>query len=298
MPVVPAMGKEPSAALRGAFSWIRNAGDALTSVFLPADCRLCEQPLLRSSRLPVCEDCLAAFPRISSEKQCATCGLPLQATPGADGLDDADDDARHPDAPEQPVLSGPTGGTLCGECRSRTFRFDLARSFACYENPLVRAVLLLKFEELEPLADWFADRLAELVRQNPSISQADLVVPVPLHKQRRNERGFNQAELLSKRVARRLKLPHAGVLLVRKKPRPDKHLLTQRERWESVRGAFATHAGSQVDNRRVLLVDDVMTTGATLDACAKALRDAGASEVFGLTVARATGGPRKVSVRY
>jgi predicted amidophosphoribosyltransferase len=74
---------------------------------------------------------------------------------------------------------------------------------------------------------------------------------------------------------------------VRKRPRPDKHLLTSHERWDAVRGAFATHEGSQVDNRRVLLVDDVMTTGATLDACAKALREAGARSVLGLTVARA-----------
>ncbi|HEX4605403.1 MAG TPA: phosphoribosyltransferase family protein, partial [Candidatus Angelobacter sp.] len=79
--------------------------------------------------------------------------------------------------------------------------------------------------------------------------------------------------------------PHQGVLLVRKRPRPEKHLLRSHERWEAVRGAFATRSGSQVDNRRVLLVDDVMTTGATLDACAKALRDA--SSVVGLTVARA-----------
>jgi predicted amidophosphoribosyltransferase len=76
-------------------------------------------------------------------------------------------------------------------------------------------------------------------------------------------------------------------LLMRTKPRPDKHILSLSERWESVRGAFATRPGSQVDNLRVLLIDDVMTTGATLDACAKALRQAGAKSVIGLTVARA-----------
>ncbi len=148
---------------------------------------------------------------------------------------------------------------------------------------------------MEPLADWFADRLAEVVRQNGKALEADLIVPVPLHKIRRRERGFNQAELLSKRLAKRLGLPHQGVLLVRKRPRPDKHLLTSNERWEAVRGAFATRRGSQVDKRRVLLVDDVMTTGATLDACAKALREAGASSVLGLTVARAVLNPQKVS---
>ena len=120
-------------------------------------------------------------------------------------------------------------------------------------------------------------------------------MPVLLHKIRRRERGFNQAELLSKLLAKRMGIPHQGVLLVRKRPRPGKHLVTSNERWEAVRGAFATPAGSQVDNRRVLLVDDVMTTGATLDACAKALREAGASSVHGLTVARAILNPQKVS---
>jgi len=88
-----------------------------------------------------------------------------------------------------------------------------------------------------------------------------------------------------------LKLPHQGVLLVRKRPRPAKLVLTLRERWAAVRGAFEIRPGSQVDNRRVLLLDDVMTTGATLDACSKALRDAGAKSVVALTVARAAHDP-------
>ena len=85
--------------------------------------------------------------------------------------------------------------------------------------------------------------------------------------------------------------------LVRKRPQLNKHLLTERERLEAVRGAFATRAGSRIDKKRVLLVDDVMTTGATLDACAKVLHDAGTAEVYGLTVARAVlRNPRRVNV--
>jgi competence protein ComFC len=108
---------------------------------------------------------------------------------------------------------------------------------------------------------------------------------VPLHRQR--ERGYNQAALIAKPLAKLLRLPYKSVLLTRIRPRPDKHLLSYEERWESVRGAFATRPGSQVDNLRVLLVDDVMTSGATLDSCAKTLREAGARSVIGLTVARA-----------
>ena len=101
------------------------------------------------------------------------------------------------------------------------------------------------------------------------------------------ERGYNQAALIAKPLAKRLGLLYKSVLLTRIRRCPEKHLLTLDERWESVRGAFATRPGSQVDNLRVLLVDDVMTTGATLDSCAKTLREAGAKSVVGLTVARA-----------
>lgn len=114
---------------------------------------------------------------------------------------------------------------------------------------------------------------------------------VPLNRDREKERGHNQAELLSKPLAKILKLPHQGVLLVRKRPRPAKLELTLRERWVAVLGAFEIRPGSQVDNQRFLLLDDVMTTGATLDACSKALRDAGAKSVVALTVARAAHDP-------
>jgi competence protein ComFC len=151
----------------------------------------------------------------------------------------------------------------------------------------VRAIVLLKFERIQPLGSWFAKRLAEVVSREALT--ADVVVPVPLHRQR--ERGYNQADLIARPLARKLGLPYRAVLLVRTKPRPNKHILSLEERWDSVRGAFATRLGTKVDNLRVLLVDDVMTTGATLDACAKALRGAGARSVIGLTVARAARHP-------
>lgn len=105
------------------------------------------------------------------------------------------------------------------------------------------------------------------------------------------ERGYNQVDLIGKPLARKLRVPWRPVLLSRTQPRPDKHILTASEDWGSVRGAFATRLGGEVDNLRVLLLDDVLTTGATLDACAQVLRGAGAKSVIGLTVARATRPP-------
>jgi predicted amidophosphoribosyltransferase len=101
------------------------------------------------------------------------------------------------------------------------------------------------------------------------------------------ERGFNQAELIARPLAHLIGIPFRSYLLVRTRPRPSQLRLTRRERWETVRGAYATHKMAQVDKLRVILVDDVFTTGATLDACSRALKEAGAARVVGLTVARA-----------
>jgi competence protein ComFC len=255
--------------------WLAEMRDAIVSIFFPAGCRICEQLLTRASRVPICGECLASFVPLT-EKVCEICGRPmLPVTPSATPADGAKQ--------------------LCPICREQPgqekgiYAFNRTRSYAVYDGTLVRAILLLKFERMEPLGVWFAERLAEVVKVEGLL--ADVVVPVPLHRDRERERGYNQADLIARPLARRLKLPHRAVLLVRTRPRPDKQVLTMEERWESVRGAFATRPGSQVDNLRVLLVDDVMTTGATLDACSRALLDAGAKSVIGLTVARAVRNP-------
>jgi len=170
------------------------------------------------------------------------------------------------------------------------YSFDRARSFAVYNDTLSEAIVLLKYEEVTRLGDWFAARLAEVVAQVPDDWRADVVVPVPLHPERRRERGYNQAELIARPLAKLLRLKLEPRLLVRTKPRPPQLVLSRRQHWESERGAYATRPGLRVDNLRVLLVDDVLTTGATLDAYARALRKAGASAVIGLTVGRVRSG--------
>jgi len=252
---------------RGVRKWVAEVSDAIVSVFFPAGCRICDKLLTRASRVPICEACLASF-EAPPEKKCALCGQPLVEMTAAEG---------------EPLV--------CRACQQKTYAFERARSFGIYDGPLVRAILLLKWERIEPLGSWFAQRLAELAAREAELLAGDVVVPVPLHRDRERERGYNQAGLISKPLARKLGLPHKAVLLMRTKPRPNKQLLRFEERWESVRGAFATRPGSQVDNKRVLLVDDVMTTGATLDACARALLESGAKSVIGLTVARAARNP-------
>jgi ComF family protein len=249
---------------REPWGWLAEVSDAIVSVFFAAGCRICERLLTTASRVPICEECLLSFKRVPNIV-CEVCGRPLTGMTRKEG---------------EPLL--------CPACLDRIYAFDRARSFALYEAAVVRAILLLKFEQIEPLGLWLAERLAELVSAEGAAPAADVVVPVPLHRERERERGYNPSGADFQTHWRRgCDCRIRAVLLMRTRARPDKQVLSLEERWESVRGAFATRPGSQVDNLRVLLVDDVFTTGATLDACARALREAGAKSVTGLTAARA-----------
>ena len=176
---------------------------------------------------------------------------------------------------------------LCHACRRNLYDFDFARSYGAYSASMAGAIMLLKYQDVRPLAGWFAARLRQVIDQNRKAYSADVVVPVPAHASRLRERGYNQAELIAKPLARSLGLPCHSYLLERSRPRPDKLRLTVRERWRTVRGAYTMRQGVRVDKLRILLVDDVLTTGATLDACSRALRKAGAAKVAAVTVARA-----------
>src|SRR6266849_2258667 len=243
--------------------WLESLAGAVASVLFPSGCRLCEGLLTRADRLPLCETCLNSF-RELPEEICDRCGQPWAEGGDVDGDE-----------------------SVCRECRERGFAFDAARSFGVYEGALARAIVLMKYERIEPLGTWFAKRLMEASGRIPSQYSADLIVPVPLHRTRQKERGFNQVDLFGRPLAGKLGLPYRPVLLKRERARPEKHLLHFEERWEAVRGAFVIRDGGRVDNLRILLLDDVMTSGATLDACSRALREAGAKSVAGLTIARA-----------
>lgn len=179
---------------------------------------------------------------------------------------------------------------LCRLCRSNFYAFERARSFAYYNDALAGAIVLLKYEQVTRLGNWFAEKLADVVHSAGDAFRADAIVPVPLHPDRQRERGYNQAELIAQPLAHRLGLKLGAYLLMRTKPRPAQLVLSRTEHWKSVRGAYATRQGVRVDKLRILLVDDVLTTGATLDACSRALKKAGAASVLGLTVARVVPG--------
>jgi ComF family protein len=243
---------------------LREVAGAVASVFFPAPCRICGATLDNASRIPICRECLASFvPQVGP--MCKRCGRPFISQ----------------------VVIESSATPLCHVCRRGLYDFDFARSYGAYDPPMARAIILLKYHAVFPLGGWFARRLLEVAEQHRERYTADVVVPVPVHPSRLKERGYNHAELIARPLAQRLNLPFRSYLLVRTRPRPDKLRLTMRERWRTVRGAYALRQGARVDNLRVMLVDDVLTTGATLDACSRALRRAGAATVVALTVARA-----------
>jgi ComF family protein len=156
-----------------------------------------------------------------------------------------------------------------------------------YEGPVRRLLHRLKFENLALAAGPLADLAVEALRRDPSglAGGAEVVVPVPVHWIRRNRRGFNQSELIARRIARALGLPLVAALRKVRATEPQVELERER-RLANPRGAFRARRAAAIRGRPVLLVDDVMTTASTAAECSRALLEAGAREVFAFAVAR------------
>lgn len=177
-----------------------------------------------------------------------------------------------------------TGG--CPLCRGSRFHFDRAVRLGPYDGRLREAVLRLKHDSGEPLAEELGGLLATVRKESLTAFRSDAVVPVPLHWWRRLARGYNQSETVARTLADGLGLPCRPTWLVRTRPTPTQRAQSAAARWENVRGAFRVRRGAAVRDARVLLVDDVLTTGATADAAATALRQAGAAQVVVAVLAR------------
>jgi len=160
----------------------------------------------------------------------------------------------------------------------------MARSLGEYGGVLRELLHLLKYDGMDPIGRRLGERLAET--SDASVEQCEALVAVPLDSARQRARGYNQAERIARAVARRMKLPLLPASALRRvRPTTTQIGLSRQERRDNMKDAFAANR-VLVDGRRVLLIDDVMTTGATLDSCARALRAAGARDVLALTVAR------------
>jgi ComF family protein len=230
-------------------------------VLFAARCELCEALLTSASRVPVCESCLGRVRPLELLAWCDRCQEPLSAAAVAPG-----------------------SLALCGACREEKTVLDRLRSFGAYDSELRALIVLLKYGGVRPLARPLGGWLSQVAHQNPELVAVDALVPVPLYPRRQRARGYNQAELLARELSRWVSLPVEAAWLSRIKDTPSQTGLTPLQREENVRGAFA--CPHKLPESRILLVDDVCTTGATLNACARALKRAGADRVNAVTVAR------------
>lgn len=237
--------------------------DAALSLAYPRACAVCEEECVESrADAPACAKCWRATRLFKGDETlCWKCGEPALAS----------------------VPAEKRSGVRCRRCDA--WAFEAARACGPYEGALRASVLNLKREPFVPAR--LARLLAAAYTRTP-LSSATLAVPVPLHAERERERGFNQAALLARSLSKRtgLKLDEWSLTRVAHSAR-HRAGMDARARLETVENAFAVTRPRLVEGARVLLIDDVFTTGATASACASALLASGASQVFVLTLARA-----------
>ena len=258
--------------------WAKRAAATLFFTFFPADCRICGFPLFRVSRLPVCENCLIAL-RPLKGSYCAVCGEALHIPVCIDcGKADCEE-AVH-------------GETRCLLCQRVDPPYERAVAYGSYDAGLRDLIHLLKFQQVRPaaavLGRLLAETIANLEQAMPVGTIA--VVPVPLHTRKQAQRGFNQAEMIAhsalKQLSRPKRLDLCTGVLVRRRDTGSQIGLTNHQRRENLRGAFAVSDPTRILERDILLIDDVYTTGTTASECARVLLRAGAARVWVATVAR------------
>jgi competence protein ComFC len=227
--------------------------------FYPEICQLCGNERAESQTGFVCARCRQQVCYIRPPL-CDRCGLPFEGNL--------------------------TTTFECANCRETELHFSFARSAVVAKTVVLETIHRFKYQN----ALWFENFLADLFLREavPALrgQEWDFIIPVPLHPVKQREREFNQAERLARHLSAATKIPLIKKLLRRVTPTPTQTLLKRGQRAANMRGAFAVRKNSGLDGERVILVDDVFTTGATTSACAQALRAAGAGEVCVWTVAR------------
>ncbi len=234
----------------------------LKNLFLPAFCQECGVRILTQENLYFCEKCWATIEPVR-EPKCPRCGRPHSRRVGFD----------------------PVGNYVCSECSAQKLWVGNTYAAGLYSGVLRDAVHLLKYGRKRLMAGPLGALLLDHVFAGIDIQSYDGLVPVPLHRSRLKERGYNQVELVSEWLCRRLSQANLLPVLRRVKDTPSFSMLGARERRSQIKNAFQLVPGADVRKQRFLLIDDVVTTGATSNECARVLRRAGAETVDVVAVA-------------
>lgn len=212
---------------------------------------------------PLCPNCARLLAGYAAAAVCPVCGS--FGTPG-----------------------GPRGtrpGSHCVHCRDGTRPFDLARSVGPYEGPLRQAVHRFKYHGVKALARPLGALMAEAAGREPAFARTQALVPVPMSPRRERQRGFNQALLLARELEAWFGVPVLERAVVKVRETPPQAELPRRERLHNLSGAFVVAGAGAVEGKIITVVDDVFTTGATASTISQILRQAGARQVFVLTLA-------------
>ena len=259
-------------------SFTRRAASDLLHATLPSDCRICDAPMLGLSPVRVCETCIGRVRTQAAETEalCTRCGDAL-------GM-------------ESVRFAASMGSRECSSCRVTPPAFSRVVAFGAYDHEMRAMLQALKFGRVRRVADhvlgsWMAETILQL---ESDAARELIVVPVPLFRARERSRGFNQAQLLAEAGIRRLqtlrpvwKLTLRPDALLRMRDTRALHALGPEQRRRSLAHAFRVGDAEAVRGREVLLIDDILTTGTTANACAGVLLAAGAIRVWVATVARA-----------
>jgi ComF family protein len=237
--------------------WLHDEFRGLLGLLFPPACPLCGSDLAADSPVSFCTDCLTGIHPLTSPC-CPRCALPYATEDGSDHL--------------------------CESCLRADPPFSRVDAIGIYEENLRTAVQRFKYEGAIVL-DRSLGGLLAAVLERTGASRPDLLIPVPLHPSRLRERTYNQALLLARVLGRRWRLQVPARLLVRNRPTPPQQGLKAEVRRQNLKGAFTLNR--KLNGERVLLIDDVVTTGATVRECSRVLLEGGAGEVVVAVLARA-----------
>ncbi len=234
----------------------------LFNLIFPAECSLCPNPLETIRERYVCSDCLSKIKPLELPV-CEKCGKPLVSSFNL---------VPHP---------------LCHECRSMKRYFTFARAVGTYEEVLKKTIWLFKYKGKTGLQDILGSLMVGCInRLGLERGGIDIIIPVPLHKSKLRARGYNQSEILAAFMSKKLNIPVSRNNLKRVKATITQTSLKREERIKNIRNAFCIKQPEKFSGKRILLIDDVFTTGATSNECSRILKQAGSGNVFVLTLAR------------
>ena len=237
--------------------WLSGRKTEILDLVYPRFCFGCQKTIPTEVAGFLCPDCISGLD-IIKPPCCAVCGRPLRIG----------------------------SGVRCQDCSEAGYYFTRGFTAVLYQGLVKDCIHRFKYDSRAYLGYNLARLLIDFSRINIDTSRIEMIMPVPLHWRKLRDRGFNQAAILGKELAGGLGKKYAGNVLMRSRPSQAQVGLPRRERLKNIRGVFAIRKPAVIQGKHILLIDDVMTTGATLNECSRVLLSGGAREVWIFAVAR------------